>query len=564
MGKIYNLAVKILRRGLMRFGITVAIALTVTPFVSKADEGRKVLVVASSQEPENLFTMWGSTKTGGDAMSFIWRTAIAFNGDNVPFAQLLESLPNQADGSWVVDKASNRMKVTYVFKKGIKWSDGEEITANDLSFAFEILSNENYIYYSKNFPVESVEVVDDYTAILHYKTIDLFPDRELRMHVIPEHVYRPLWEKAVADGGNPWEAFGKQEVVSVKPVVNGPFKVKEWVPGSHIHMVRNPNYNLGPAPKIDEVMYRVIPDLNTLSVNVASDQVHLTDGWLSLEQAAAMKAAPKVDPLFVPALWLEHATLQVNRPPLDNKQVRQAILHAIDREGVNEALFFGQQPSAHSWINESHGAYNPNVMQYKYDPKRALELLAEAGYKSNSNGMLEDAKGKLLEIPITTIAGDRTREQVAALVQAQWQEIGITAKLNPVSARLLFSKVLYGHDTFEGIAIWRWVFSDKVDPRPFWYPGEGAATLDQLHAEGNFWAENERNKKLIEMIGVELNQEKRYEMLREQQAIWAEELPVLPIYWHKRVATVNKALTGYQPADAALIGWNVEEWDISN
>lgn len=202
------------------------------------------------------------------------------------------------------------------------------------------------------------------------------------------------------------------------------------------------------------------------------------------------------------------------------------------------------------------------MAQYNYDPDQALALLADAGYTPSGDGPLADADGNLLEIPITTIAGDRTREQVAALVQAQWQEIGITTEVNPVSARLLFSEVLYGHDTFEGIAIWRWVFNAKVEPRGFWYPGEGAATLDQLHAEGNSWAENERNKELIDLIDAELDQERRYELLREQQAIWAEELPVLPIYWHVRVATVNTALQGYQPADQAMVGWNVEEWDL--
>ena len=67
------------------------------------------------------------------------------------------------------------------------------------------------------------------------------------------------------------------------------------------------------------------PTLNSLAVSVASGQVHLTDGWLSLEQANAMDSAPDVDPIFVPALWLEHATIQVNRPPLSDKLVRQAM-----------------------------------------------------------------------------------------------------------------------------------------------------------------------------------------------------------------------------------------------
>ena len=116
------------------------------------------------------------------------------------------------------------------------------------------------------------------------------------------------------------------------------------------------------------------------------------------------------------------------------------MLTAVDRDAINDALFKGQQPPAHSWINSSHPAYNPDVRQYNYDPDEALRLLAEAGYTPNADGQLADSDGNLLEVPITTISGDRTREQVAALVQAQWQEIGITTEVNPVSARLLFSE----------------------------------------------------------------------------------------------------------------------------
>ena len=333
--------------------------------------------------------------------------------------------------------------------------------------------------------------------------------------------------------------------------------------GSHIRLVRNENFNLGPLPAIDEVLVRIIPDLNSLSVAVASRQVHVTDGWLTLEQAAAMEEAPGVNAVFVPAMWLEHATLQVNHPPLDDKRVRQAILLAIDRDAINDALFKGNQPPAHSWVPDWHPGHNPDVAKYLYDPERAKALLAEAGYTADSDGMLVNADGEPLSIPITTIAGDRTREQVAALVQAQWQEIGITSEVQAVSGRLLFSTFLGGGE-LEGVSIWRWVFRPTLvqDARGKWYPGMGGATLDQLGPD-SFWGQIERNKELIEMAEVELDTNKRLELLKEQQAIWAEELPVLPIYWHSRVATVDESVTGYDPADQADVFWNIETWDIT-
>ena len=534
------------------------VVVTATP--EPKSVGPKFLTVGTSQEPSNLFVLWQAMRINTDIDSMIWRGPIEFFGDNEPHPVLLESLPSQEDGTWVIDEDTGTMEVTYKFKQGLKWADGEEITAEDLVFTFEILSDEQYVYPGITTRVGSIEAMDKYTAKVNYAKIYPFAEQEVGLPVIPEHYYRPIWEEYKAKGGNYWEAFASDERVSVKPLGNGPFKVTEWVPGSHIRLVRNDNFNLGPMPNLDGILIRIIPDLNSLAVNVATKQIQLTDGWLTLEQSAAMEEAPGVKPVFVPAMWLEHATLQVNRPPLNDKRVRQAILHAIDREGINEALFNGMHPLAHSWIPEWHPAYNPDVKKYPYDPDKALELLAEAGWTPGSDGKLKDANGNLLEIPIIPIAGDRTREQVAALVQAQWQEIGITCPLNPVSARLLYSETLINGE-MEGMAIWRWVFSFRAEPRPFWYPGEGAASLDQLF-EDSPWGQIERNKELIQLIEVETNAEKRYELLQEQQAIWAEELPVLPIYWHTRVATVADALQNYEPADQAKMGWNCEEWDL--
>ena len=251
------------------------------------------------------------------------------------------------------------------------------------------------------------------------------------MIFLPDHYYRPIWIHYKSQGGAYWERFIADERVSVKPLVNGPFQVEEWVSGSHILLTRNSNYNLSKPPKIDRVLVRIIPDLNTLAVNVRTRQLHLTDGWLTLDQTRNLAETAGLELSYLNPMWLEHVTLQINKPPLHQRKVRQALLYAIDREGMNEAIFRGRQPTADSWLAPYHPAYSRDVRSYEYDSAEALRLLGESGWKRASDGTLRNQRGEPLSLTLVTIAGDTLRAQVAEVIQAQWSELGIEVTISP-------------------------------------------------------------------------------------------------------------------------------------
>jgi peptide/nickel transport system substrate-binding protein len=241
-------------------------------------------------------------------------------------------------------------------------------------------------------------------------------------------------------------------------------------------------------------------------------------------------------------------------------------MYGMDREAINEAFFNGQQPPANSWLPPSHPAHNPDVQKYPYDPERAAELLDEAGWTLGSDGIRRNAAGDALKITYINIAGDRPREQVAAAIQANWLELGIEATIEPQTSRLLFSDTLPQNTMVPGgVAVWRWVIDGAQAAqyaKSFWYPSDDVGGSYDLLRWDSDWGQIERNVELIEEGLQTLDREKRYELLREQQALWAENLPVLPIYWFKRVATVDERVQGVKLGTAPQVGWNAEEWEF--
>ena len=520
--------------------------------------------MGTSQEPDSLIRVIGNLAISGDVMSFMWRRLMELGPDGRGRCALCTELPTLENGLWRIDREQGASEATFHLKRGRKWADGVEITAKDAAFAWELKTDPQYEYGPTQLvPITGVDVVDDYTLRIRYSTIWPFADSDIRVIFLPDHYYRPIWTHYKNEGGTYWERFIADERVSVKPLVNGPFQVEEWVSGSHILLTRNPNYNLSEPPKIDRVLIRIIPDLNTLALNVRTRQLHLTDGWLTLDQTKGLTETAGLEVTYLNPMWLEHVTLQINKPPLHDRRVRQALLHAIDRDGMNEAIFRGRQPTADSWLAPYHPAYSPDVRKYEYDSAEALRLLAESGWKRGPDEALRNDRGEPLTLTLVTIAGDKLRSQVAEVIQAQWSELGMEVKISPQSARLLFSETLARSNLPPGgVAIWRWVVGseDAHYANTLWKPKD-EHNLDHLLKKSP-WGRVRRNIELIEQAVKTVDPEERYALLREQQEIWAEELPSLPLYWHVRVVTVERSLQGYDPHPFAEIGWNVEQWDI--
>jgi len=200
-----------------------------------------------------------------------------------------------------------------------------------------------------------------------------------------------------------------------RPVGTGPFAVKEWVAGSHILLVRNPVYWETDRPALDEVLVRILP-------GTAAQRAALQRGEVDLQlhvptaDVGFVKGLTEYQIVPQPSYAWWHFWLNNEDPILNQRVVRQALAHGLDKAGIASAVMGGLVAPLHAVIPPAHWAHNKSVKAYAYDPARAGQLLDEAGWKMGTGG-IRQKDGKPLSLEILNIAGEAERQQVVQIAR---------------------------------------------------------------------------------------------------------------------------------------------------
>ena len=163
------------------------------------------------------------------------------------------------------------------------------------------------------------------------------------------------------------------------PVGTGPFKFVEWKPNDSITVERFDDYWQEGLPKLGKVIFRSIPDNAARLNSLLAGEIDLADG-INPSDGATIEDNADLQLFERPSMNIGYLGLTVTRPPFDNKLVRQAINHAIDKESIINAFFEGRAESAKNPMPPSISGYNDEIEEYAYDPEKAKELLEEAGF----------------------------------------------------------------------------------------------------------------------------------------------------------------------------------------
>ncbi|OZI46347.1 peptide ABC transporter substrate-binding protein [Bordetella genomosp. 5] len=315
-------------------------------------------------EPPTLVTALNQQSPTQFVAGKIYESLLTYSFDLKPQPGLAKSWEISDDG----------LTYTFHLREGVKWHDGKDFTADDVVYTIsEILPKTHArtkVVLGKF--LQSIEKTDDHTVVI--KLSAPFPAFILMFDpgtvpIMPKHLY------AGTDvATNP---------ANQKPIGTGPFKFDEWKRGQHIKLKRNDAYWKPGLPYLDELIFNVIPDSASRAVAYERGSVDVLRGGdidnvdvKRLRSVAGTEYTTKGWELFSPQAYL---VFNMRKPPFDNVKVRQAVMHAMNRQLVVNAIFFGQGKVSTSPFVASEMFFDKSIAPIPFDMKKARALIKESG-----------------------------------------------------------------------------------------------------------------------------------------------------------------------------------------
>ncbi len=353
--------------------------------------------------------------------------------------------PSGLADSW--DVAADGRTYTFHLNPNALWHDGTPVTADDVQFSFDALANPDVgSSYQQTFldATESWRIVDDHTFEVVAKEPLFTFLYDLVTWIIPRHI----WEDVpVSDWRTDGGATGQD---AARVVGSGPFRFREWLPGESVTLDRNPEY------------FDQVPFLDSYTVVIRPDQTAIVNALLNAEIDAAV-----LEPADVATIASTDGLAVATFPTADfnfyltnldpekstlfqDVRVRQALLYALDREAMASSILLGSARVAHGTQPEISYAYAPDRLttQYTYDPEKARELLAEAGWADSDGDGILDLEGTPLSFEVLYPGGSPTYDQELAYMQDAWREVGVDAQPTALDFPALVGTITGDH-TFD-------------------------------------------------------------------------------------------------------------------
>ena len=536
----------------------------------------KELRIGTTQEFENLNPIIANMVVSTYTLGAVDRTAVMVIDANNQWApQSAERMPTIENGDVVKFEqgGKEKIKVTWRIKKEVQWGDGKPVTGADFKFAYKVgLSEKVSVPARENFnEIESFEIDKQNPKVftITYKTArwDYF---KFLFNALPEHLEAPIFEKY----GNQPEGYDRNSKYTTDPtnkgLYTGPYRVSEIKLGSHIELVRNENWWGPTKPTIEKIVVRVIPNSGTLESNLISGNIdYIMNVGMSIDQAINFEERIKNEKLpyvmnYVDSQTFEHIDFNLDNPLLKDVRTRQAILHAIDRESLTQALFKGKQKVAAHFVHPTDPWFTNDksvVTSYEYSPRKARSLLAAVGFVKGANGILE-LNGKPMKLSFNTTAGNKVRENVQVFIKNQLAQVGIEVEIKNEPAKVFFGETT-NKRKFEAMAMYAWVSSPESDPSPNY-------ASHSIPTEKNGWSGTNymgwKNAKVDQAI-AELNKsfslEKRKELMKTVIAEYTREVPSLPLFYRANATVLPIGLTGVKTTPHTFAEtYGIENWRV--
>ncbi len=484
-------------RGTVFHGLVVLLALTALALVA-APTGR----VEAAEEDKIVLALERDQDNMDPHMHF-QRVGILMNINM--YDSLLHKTPKlQYDPSLATEwRAIDDTTWEFKLRQGVKFHNGDAFSAEDVKFSIERVIDPatKSPQYGNIRAIKAVKIIDDYTV--HLITDGPFPLLLERM------VFFPIIPK------KHFEKVGAQAFAESAPVGTGPYKFVEWKRDQYLHLERFEGHWRGPAP-IKTFIIRVIPETSTQIAELKTGGVDIVRN-LPPDLMPDLKAHPGTYVSAAPILRTHYVALDMRHPPFDKKEVRQAANYAIDRQAVIDKLMGGLGRIVPTVINPMAFGYDPTVEAYGYDPKKAKELLAQAGYP------------KGVDITLHTGFGHAWGRQLGEAIADMLTQVGLRTSLRIWDPGPAWNKFFQGEGKATNGFYGSWGYYSTFDADAILHP--------LYHTEPGGWIGKWYTRvpgldDLIDEARSTVDREKRLATYSKIQRLIKEEAPSI-FLWHQ-------------------------------
>lgn len=428
------------------------------------------------------------------------------------------------------------------------WTDGNPVTADDVIFTLELMTN---IEVASNFAymfaiidgvdengylpegeetISGVKKVDDQTLEITLKaptTLQIFQDTIGRnLMTLPKAALEDI---APAD-------INKSDFMQKPDVTNGPFKIADIDRNHYVEMVPNEDYFKG-VSQLEQLNFKVI-DSSQVAPQLKSGEIDMnipSAGVIPVSDYELVQGLDNVETTFGEPIATQY--LYINENVIPDAKQRQAISHALNRELIVENLLKGAGEVTDGFFTSISPYVNENVQPAAFDLEKAKQLLAETNWDQNQT------------LSLAVLSGDSTLEQAANIIGENLREVGINVEIQMMDLGTLIEWIV----SMEYDLAILTVSLTPINPLP---------DIAYFLGEGNPNAyENARVNDLLGELSVESDEAKIKELYGELQEILAEDVPMPAIYTRTDLGAVNKRVSGATPSDFGMFV-NVHEWTV--
>jgi peptide/nickel transport system substrate-binding protein len=409
---------------------------------------------------------------------------------------------------------------TVKLEEDAKWHDGQPVTSDDVRFSYEYVTTTEGNHGRWSGPAKSVEKIDTpdaHTVIFTLKNPNpSFSIRPLAdQPIFPKHIWSDVTE--------PGEFLNS--------IGSGPYKLVEYTPDKFYRLEAIADYYKG-TPKVDAILLEIIKDANTMFTALQASQVDGVSRALQPELVTQFQATG-LQTVTGPSFGSTIVNFNVEREPFSHKEFRQAVDFAINSPKLVETLLLGQGTVANNgFVHPDLPWANPDLKP-NYDPDRARQLLESAGFKdTNSDGFVQKPDGSPINVQLLAASNNPIRVRAAELIAVDMKAVGINTTVRVQESSTVIDMVWKDFDVSQprtyDMVMFGWSAPVMADPgrlRDLVHSDTAKGTLNLMGYR------NPAADELGDALAKEADLDRRFELTRELQALIAEDVPLISLWF---------------------------------